>query len=146
MVLKPTFKGVARLSPPNATPDGVNLDQICVGPPQDRCSLVYIISAHEYVTGFPNTVQHSSVARSAGAAKKKRKPQVLGTKTVTLNGGQKAKVTIKLNSLGKRILAKKKRLRIDVVATQKLESGKSKVVLKKTLTMKVKAKAKTKKK
>ncbi len=151
VVLKPTFKGVAKLSPPNATPDGVNLDQICVGPPQDRCSLVYIISAHEYVNGFPNTVQHSSIARTAGAAKKKKKtkkkpkPQVLGTKTVTLKGGQKAKVTIKLNKLGKRILAKKKRLRIDVVAKQKLENGKTKVVLKKTITMKVRAKAKAKK-
>ena len=138
--LKPTFKGVIKLSPPNATPDGVNLDQICVGPPQDRCSLVYIISAHEYVRGFPNTVQKGSLAGAAKA--KKRKPQVLGTKTVTLNGGQKAKVTIKLNSLGKRIVAKQRRLRIDVVATQKLEGGTTRVVLRKTLTMKAKAKAK----
>lgn len=139
--LKPTFKGIAKLSPPNATPDGVNLDQICVGPPEDRCSLVYIISAHEYVRGFPNTVQRSSVARGAAKAKKKPKPQVLGTKAVTLSGGQKAKVTIKLNALGKRILAKKKRLRIDVVATQKLDNGKTRVVLKKTLTMKAGTKA-----
>ena len=117
----------------------MNLDQICVGPPQDRCSLVYIISAHEYVRGFPNTVQSSLIAR--GAAKRKPKPQVLGTKAVTLSGGQKARITIKLNGLGKRILAKKKQLRIDVVATQKLDTGKTKVVLRKTLTMKAKPKA-----
>ncbi len=108
---------------------------------------MYIISAHEYVTGFPNTVQKSSTARSAAKRKPKPKPkpQVLGTKSVTLSGGQKARVTIKLNSLGKRILAKKKRLRIDVVARQKLDNGKTKVVLTKTITMKAKAKKKAKK-
>jgi hypothetical protein len=47
--------GVARAGTPSTDGDSMRIDQICVGPPEARCSLVYIISAGEYVTGFPNT-------------------------------------------------------------------------------------------
>jgi len=132
VTLKPTTSGTLKLTPIQTGNGQVSTDQICVGPPQARCALVYIISAHEYVQGFPGTT-------AAAPKKPRRKPQVLGRKTVTLSGGQRAKVTIKLNALGKRILKKKHKLRIDFTATQTLDGGKTKVVVKKTLTLKVKA-------
>ena len=53
---------------------------------------------------------------------------------MTISGGQSKKVTITLNALGKRILKKNKKLKVDFTATQKLANGKTKTVLKKTLT------------
>jgi streptogramin lyase len=126
VVLKPATVGTARLDPPTTDNGAVNANQICVGPPQARCSLVYLIKEHEYVVGFPS---------SASKKKKQPKPRVLGTKTVTLHGGQKAKVTVKLNKLGKRILKGKHKLKIDFTATQKLANGKTKTIAKKTLTL-----------
>ena len=78
------------------------------------------------------------MATSAKKKPAKRKPQVLARKAVTLKGGQRAKVTITLNKLGKRILKAKGRLKVDVVATQRLDGKRTKVVLRKTVTMKAK--------
>jgi len=85
------------------------------------------------VTGFPGA---GGASVSAKHKKKKPKPRVIGRKVVTLHGGQSAKVTVKLNALGKRILKAKKRLRVDFTATQTLAGGKTKLVGKKTLTLK----------
>ena len=57
---------------------------------------------------------------------------------MTLNGGQSAKVTVKLNKLGKRILKGKHKLKIVFTATQKLPNGKTKTVTRKTLTLRSK--------
>ncbi|MCW2984817.1 MAG: hypothetical protein JWR63_2387, partial [Conexibacter sp.] len=130
IVLQPATIGTARVDPPQVGNGAINANQVCVGPPQARCSLVYLIKEHEYVTGFPS---------SAAAAKRKAKhqPRVLGTKTVTLHGGQSAKVTIALNRLGRRILKGKHKLKVDFTATQKLAGGKTKVLTRRTLTMKL---------
>jgi streptogramin lyase len=129
VVLKPVSIGTSTLTPPQTDNGAVNTNQICVGPPEARCSLVYLIKEHEYVTGFPSSVNKKH---------KKHQPRLLGTKTVTLHGGQKAKVTVKLNKLGKRILKGKHKLKIDFSATQKLANGKTKTVTKKTLTLRSK--------
>jgi streptogramin lyase len=126
VVLKPATIGTAKLSPPSTDNGAVNTNQICVGPPEARCSIVYLIKEHEYVTGFPSSVSKK---------KKQHVPRVLGTKTVTLHGGQKAKVTVKLNKLGKRILKGKHKLKIVFTASQKLANGKTKTITKKTLTL-----------
>ncbi len=128
IVLKPATIGQAKLDPPQTGNGAINTNQICVGPPEARCSLIYLIKEHEYVTGFP----------SANKKRKQHQPRVLGTKTVTLHGGQKAKVTVKLNKLGKRILKGKHKLKIVFSATQKLANGKTKTVTRKTLTLRSK--------
>ena len=129
VILKPATIGTAKLDPPQTGNGAINTNQICVGPPEARCSLVYLIKEHEYVTGFPSAVNKK---------RKKHQPRVLGTKTVTLNGGQSAKVTVKLNKLGKRILKGKHKLKIVFSATQKLPNGKTKTVTRKTLTLRSK--------
>lgn len=131
--LKPATTGSTRLTPPQTDNGAINTNQICVGPPEARCSVVYLIHEHEYVTGFPGA---GGATVSAKHKKKKPKPRVIGRKVVTLHGGQSAKVTVKLNALGKRILKAKKRLRVDFTATQTLAGGKTKLVSKKTLTLK----------
>ena len=129
IVLKPATIGQAKVDPPQTGNGAVNTNQICVGPPEARCSLVYLIKEREYVTGFPSSVSKK---------RKKHQPRVLGTKTVTLHGGQKAKVTVKLNKLGKRILKGKHKLKIVFSATQKLSNGKTKTVTRKNLTLRSK--------
>jgi streptogramin lyase len=129
VVLKPAAVGTSRLTPPQTDNGAINTNQICVGPPEARCSLVYLIKEHEYVTGFPSSVSKK---------RKKHQPRVLGTKTVTLHGGQNVKVTVKLNKLGKRILKGKHKLKVVFSATQKLANGKTKTVTKKTLTLRSK--------
>jgi streptogramin lyase len=129
VVLKPVSIGTAKLTPPSTDNGAINTNQICVGPPEARCSLVYLIKEHEYVTGFPSSVSKK---------RKKHQPRVLGTKTVTLHGGQKAKVTVKLNKLGKRILKGKHKLKIVFSASQKLPNGKTKTITRKTLTLRSK--------
>ncbi len=129
IVLKPATVGTSKLTPPSTDNGAINTNQICVGPPEARCSLVYLINEHEYVTGFPSSVNKK---------RKKHQPRVLGTKTVTLHGGQQAKVTVKLNKLGKRILKGKHKLKVVFSATQKLANGKTKTITKKTLTLRSK--------
>jgi streptogramin lyase len=139
VVLKPATIGTAKLDPPQVGNGAINTNQICVGPPEARCALVYLIKEHEYVVGFPSSVDAAKKKKA-----KKHQPRVLGTKTVTLRGGQKAKVTVTLNKLGKRILKGKGKLKIDFTATQKLANGKTKVLTRKTLTMKAAKKKKAK--
>jgi streptogramin lyase len=126
IVLKPATVGTSKLDPPQVGNGAINTNQICVGPPEARCSLVYLIKEREYVVGFPSSVSKKP---------KKHQPRTLGTKTVTLHGGQKAKVSVKLNTLGKRILKGKHKLVVVFSASQKLANGKTKTVTKKTLTL-----------
>ncbi|MCW2993062.1 MAG: hypothetical protein JWQ18_557 [Conexibacter sp.] len=126
VVLVPATVGTATLTPPQTGNGAINANQVCAGPPAARCSLIYLIKEHEYVTGFPSSVS---------TKKRKHQPRVLGTKTVTLSGGQSAKVSVKLNALGKRILKGKHKLVVVFSATQKLAGGKTKSIIKKTLTL-----------
>jgi hypothetical protein len=135
--IKPASVAAARIGTPSTSGGSVTVDQICVGPPQDRCSLVYIISSHDYVAGFPG-----SHARAAALDKKKgKKPKgvILGKKTVTLHGGQHRKVTITLNAKGRKLLKSKGRLQVYFTATQAQANGKApKRVKKAKLTLKAK--------
>ncbi|MGB2711162.1 MAG: hypothetical protein WBC33_06560 [Conexibacter sp.] len=118
--ITPSSVGVARIGTPTVKGTSVSANQICVGPPKDPCTLVYLLSTHEYVTGFPGS--------KASAAKKKRKPKpvILGQKTVTLHGGQRKLVTIKLNRTGRKLLknAPNGKLKVFFTATQKGAKGK----------------------
>ena len=125
--LTPGVTATATISKPTVSGDSINANQICVGPPADKCSLVYLIQTHEYVTGFPG------VKGSAA----KVKTFTIGKKTVTLKGGQKAKVTVKLNSLGKKLYKKKKHFKATLTVTQTVKGVKKpKTILKKNVTFK----------
>jgi streptogramin lyase len=127
----------ARATVTNPTVHGTSLtaNQICVGPPQDRCSLVYLIQTHEYVTGFPGSGS-GRAAVVAAAAKKKSKLVTIGKATVTLHGGQSKKVTVKLNAKGRRLLKRGKRLKSTLTVTQSVNGRKAKVLLKRSVTFK----------
>jgi len=125
--LVPTTVAKATITDPTVKADSVSANQLCVGPPQDKCSLIYLIQTHEYVTGFPG------VKGSAA----KVKTFTIGKKSVTLNGGQKAKVTVKLNKLGQKLYKKKKHFKATLTVTQAVkDSKKPKTVLKKNVTFK----------
>lgn len=127
-VLTPATAGTARLEPPQVGNGAINTNQICVGPPEAKCSVIYMVREHEYVTAFP----------SAKKKAKKKKPRTLATKAVTLKGGESREVTIKLNKLGMRILKGQGKVKVDYVVTQKLAGGKTKTLSRKTLTMRYK--------
>ena len=85
-------------------------EQICIGPPSQPCAVVYLLSAGEYVTGFPGT--------KASIAKQKPRGVVLGRTAATLRGGQRRKITVKLNAAGMRLLERKHSLVVYFTATQ----------------------------
>jgi streptogramin lyase len=126
--LTPASVGVARVGTPTTDGTKLSVNQICVGPPQDRCSLLYLIATNEYVTGFPG----SRSARASAAAKHRRgrrpQPVIVGQKALTLNGGQRRTVTIRLNATGRRLLRRTGRLTVFFTVTQRTASGRPKRV------------------
>jgi streptogramin lyase len=123
--LQPATTAVAKVSDPRVRGESITANQICVGPPQDRCSLVYLIQTHEYVTGFPGS-----------RASAKPKLVTIGKLTVTLKGGQSKKVTIKLNAKGRKLLKKAKKLKSTLTVTQSRNGAKPKTILKQNVTFK----------
>jgi hypothetical protein len=107
--LTPVSRGTAKISPPIPKGSSVTAEQICIGPPSQPCAVVYLLSAGEYTTGFPGT--KASVA-------KKRSGVVLGRTAVTLHGGQRQKITVKLDAAGMRLLKQKRSLVVYFTATQ----------------------------
>lgn len=140
----PTLKGVvgkATVSPPNG-PE-VALRQICVGPPQDKCSLVYLLDSREYVTGFPGT--KSQVSFGAAPKKKPKKPKTveLGRQTAVIDGGQTANVTVQLSKKAQALLKTRKKLKVTLRTMQVVDSrGTLKKVSSKELTFRYKKPAK----
>ena len=119
VTLKPATIATAKIGDPRVDGRTVKVNQICVGPPADRCSLVYLLDTREYVTGFPGT------RASAAAKKRKTRRVVIGRKTVTINGGQQTTVKIKLNAKGKRILKRDGKLNATLRVKRKLAGGKT---------------------
>jgi streptogramin lyase len=131
VVVKATGTGVAKVNDPELRAKSLRLTQICVGPPEDVCSLVYLLDSHEYVTGFPGTKPRLAAA----SAKRKTRLVVVGKKTLSLAGGESAKVTISLNAKGKAILKRDGVLNLTFHAQQKLSKGKTKTLKTKKLTL-----------
>lgn len=134
--LVPATVGVARPGTPSTAGDSMSIDQICVGPPEAKCSLVYIISAGEYVSGFPGSRSDDrdrsrAVTAVAAATKGRAKPRprkraravILGQKVVTLRGGQRAKVRVTLNAKGRALLRRAGRLKLFVTVTERGANG-----------------------
>jgi streptogramin lyase len=117
--------GVAQVTDPTVRGNAISANQICVGPPTDRCSLVYLLDTREYITGFPG-----SGGRIAAAKK-----TTIGKASVTLKGGQKKKITLKLNAKGRKLL-KKQGFKATLTVTQAVNGGKKKTILKKTVRFK----------
>lgn len=101
-------RGTAKISPPIPKGNSVTSEQICIGPPSQPCAVVYLLSAGEYTTGFPGT--KASVAKRRGV--------VLGRTALTLHGGQRRKITVKLSTAGMRLLKQKHKLVVYFTATQ----------------------------
>lgn len=125
-VVKASGTGFARVNDPELRKGALRLTQICVGPPNDRCSLIYLLDTHEYVNGLPGTKPRARTTKRV----------VVGSKTVSLNGGESATVTVKLNAKGKKILKRDGVLHLTFHASQKQGKGKPKVLKTKKLTIK----------
>ncbi len=124
--IMPSIVATAKITDPQVHGTSVTANQICVGPPQDRCSLVYLIQTHEYVAGLPGS--------KGSAARAKPKLVTIGKATVTLSGGQSRKVTVKLNATGRKLVKKAKKLKATLTVTQSRNGAKPASILKKSLT------------
>lgn len=122
--LVPVTAAAAVPTDPSVRGATMTLNQRCVGPPEAPCSLIYLIETREYVAGHPG-VQPFQKGR-----KKARRTRIVrvGTKSVTLRGGQTQTVKITLNAKGKRLLTRFKRLPVRLRVQQKLPGGKLKTV------------------
>jgi streptogramin lyase len=129
-VVKAAGTGFARVNDPELRQGALRLTQICVGPPQDRCSLIYLLDSHEYVNGFPGTKPRARTTKRV----------VVGSKAVTIAGGESETVTVKLNAKGKAILKRDGVLHLTFHASQKQAKGKTKVLKTKKLTIKAPSK------
>ncbi len=135
VVVKKAASGVAKAGEVQVHGTDIWAKQICVGPPEDRCSLIYLLDSHEYVNGFPGTKPRLA-ATSAG---RRTRRVVIGQKAVTVAGGKTATVKVKLNAKGKRILKRDGVLHLTFHATQKLAKGKVKTIATKRLTIRAPA-------
>ena len=106
--ITPVSVGVAKVGRPIPAGGSVTAEQICIGPPSNPCALVYLLSAGEYVAGFPGT--KASIAKRRGV--------VLGRTAVTLHGGQHRKVTVKLNASAMKQLKRKGKLLVYFTVTE----------------------------
>ena len=79
--------------------------------------------------------EHQRLAATA------KKLTTIGKATVTLKGGQKKKITIKLNSKGKKLLKKIKKFKATLTVTQTVNGAKAKQILKKNVKFKGRARA-----
>jgi streptogramin lyase len=129
VVLAPVTMGVAKPATYKVQDDRLFANQICVGPPQDKCSLIYLLDAHEYVTGFPGS-------GASFKPKKKNKHPEIGRLEVTLNGGQTKKVEIKLNKKALKGLKKQGHIKAQLTVSQKQADGTLKVLQTKKVTFK----------
>ncbi len=126
VVLAPATTATATIGDPRVRHGSRSVTQIRVGPPADRCSLVYLLDSHECVTGYPGT-------RASSANKRETRRIVVGRKVVTLTGGQKSTAVIKLNAKGREILKRDGKLNATLRATRKLPGGKKQKLKTKTV-------------
>jgi hypothetical protein len=117
--------GTAKVGATHVSGDSLSVDQVCIGPPSDPCALVYLLTAGEYVTGFPGTRPRAFVARAAG---RKVRTVVVGTKSVSVPGGSSTKVVVKLNAKGRKILKRDGVIHVTLRVSQKVKKGKPKVL------------------
>jgi hypothetical protein len=122
--LQPGTSTTTKVSPPRVKGDEITTNQVCVGPPQDKCSLVYLVQTNEYVAGFPGA--------KASVSAVKKKLTTIGKATVKLSGGQTRKVTIKLNAKGRK-LRRAKSFKATLTVTQSVNGAKAKPLLKQSL-------------
>ncbi len=150
--LTPSAVGVARPGTVTTSGDTTSITQICVGPPQDRCSLVYMVQSHEYVTGFPGSKANEYVTmattpvkkpvKKPAKPKKAKKPPlpILAKVSVTLKGGQKKTTKIRLSPKARVALAKKGTIRATLIVQQRMKNGTLKTIQKKQVVFRAKKK------
>jgi streptogramin lyase len=131
IVVHPGTVATAKVGETQVKGDSLSVDQICIGPPSNPCAMVYLLTAGEYTTGFPGTRPRAFVARAAG---RKVRTVVVGTKSASVPGGSSAKIMIKLNAKGRKILKRDGVLHVTLHISQKMKKGKAKVLTAKKVT------------
>lgn len=137
--------GKAQAGKASTDGDTASVRQICVGPPQDKCSLIYMLDSREYVKGFPNTKpptadgSGSRLALAPKSKKPKKKSTVrLGETRITLSGGETKTVKVRLSKKARSLLAKRGTLKATLTTYERQADGTLRVVAKKNVTFKKK--------
>lgn len=114
--------GVASAPIVSVSQDTINLTQQCVGPPEDRCALIYLVQSHEYVNGYPGA------RRRAAAATNRRRTLTVARRRLELRGGESRRLKLSLDSRARRTLRTRGRLATTLTVLQRLPSGKTRMV------------------
>jgi streptogramin lyase len=131
VVVRPGTVATAKVGETQVKGDSLTVRQLCIGPPSNPCAVVYLLDAGEYVTGFPGTRPRAFASRAGG---RKVRTVVVGSKSVSVPGGSSAKVVIKLNAKGRKILKRDGVLHVTLHVSQKMKKGKAKVLKTKKVT------------
>jgi streptogramin lyase len=131
IIVHPGTVGTAKVGETQVKGDSLSVNQICVGPPSNPCAMVYLLTAGEYTTGFPGTRPRAFASRAGG---RKVRTVVVGSRSVSVPGGSSAKVAIKLNAKGRKILKRDGVLHVTLHVSQKIKKGKAKVLKTKKVT------------
>jgi streptogramin lyase len=131
VVVHPGTVATTKVGETQVKGDSLTVRQLCIGPPSNPCAVVYLLDAGEYVTGFPGTRPRAFASRAGG---RKVRTVVVGSKSVSVPGGSSAKVVIKLNAKGRKILKRDGVLHVTLHVSQKMKKGKAKVLKTKKVT------------
>ena len=131
LVLGTTTAGIARAHTSRTGATTVSLRLACTGPARAVCKDTARLTVVEHLVG-----RHVRSVSATG----RRRTVTVGRAARTLSSGQSRLVTVKLNSTGKRLLARFRRLKVRLRVTARRAKGRSKVVAHQTLTLTAPAK------
>ena len=103
--------GAATIKGTSTSGTNVKILLSCTGPAGATCPVGLTLTVKE-------TIKRGKVIAVAATAKLKKKVVVVGTTTVTLGAGQSKTVTVSLNAVGKRLLAKSHTLKVKLAITE----------------------------
>ena len=101
----------------------------CAGPAGAKCRLVLKLTVTE-------VFRHKKLISVTAKAKLKKKIVLVGIASVALNAGESRTVRISLNRTGKKLLARRHKLKVRLRFTQTLANGRSAAGVSQTLTFK----------
>ncbi len=121
-------------------------DQGCLGAPNERCKLIYVVCQYngvrEVIPNFPGASRVLARLRRGGkrGGRKPKHPVVLGKAKVSLRGGERRRVKVSLNGKGRKLEnhSKRRRLRANVYIFQSIGGGQYRRVATKRVTFKLK--------
>jgi hypothetical protein len=119
--------GKASVAHATASGETARVRVACTGPTGARCTLLLKLTVTEFL-------KHDKLISVTARTKLTKKVVVMGSASLTVNAGESRTVNIVLNATGKKLLAKRHKLKGRLRAIQTLANGHATTILSQTLT------------